>query len=210
MVIDASIVVLENIFRHKELGKNDYDASYIGTKEVWQAVFLSSLTTVLVFIPVLILKVEAGQLFRDISIAICCAITLSLILAVTLIPVISNKFKLLQKSDGKKIRKFQTPNFLKKIALKFLYNFYKYLAWVLQSRKRAFFSVSGIILVTLIGIILLTPKLEYLPEGNKNLVFGVLIPPPGYNLKATSDIAEKIESKIKPYFVTYFIIYLQI
>ena len=201
MVIDASIIVLENIFRHKELGKNDYDASYIGTKEVWQAVFLSSLTTVLVFIPVLILKVEAGQLFRDISIAICCAITLSLILAVTMIPVISYKLKLLQKNDDKKIWKFQTPNFLKKVSLNFLYNFYKYLGWVLQTKKRAFFSVLGIILFTLIGIILLAPKLEYLPEGNKNLVFGVLIPPPGYNLKTTSGIAEKIESQIKPYFV---------
>ena len=46
MVIDAAIVVLENIFRHKEMGKNDYEASLIGTKEVWQAVFLSALTTV--------------------------------------------------------------------------------------------------------------------------------------------------------------------
>ena len=83
MVIDAAIVVLENIFRHKEMGKNDYDASLIGTKEVWQAVFLSALTTVLVFIPLLLVQVEAGQLFRDISVAICVAISLSLVLAIT-------------------------------------------------------------------------------------------------------------------------------
>ena len=93
MVIDAAIVVLENIFRHKEMGKSDYDASLIGTKEVSQAVFLSALTTVLVFIPLLIVQVEAGQLFRDISVAICVAISLSLVLAITLIPVISNKIK---------------------------------------------------------------------------------------------------------------------
>ena len=79
MVIDAAIVVLENIFRHKEMGKSDYDASLIGAKEVWKAVFLSALTTVLVFIPLLIVQVEAGQLFRDISVAICVAISLSLI-----------------------------------------------------------------------------------------------------------------------------------
>ena len=112
--------------------------------------------------------VQDAQLFRDISIAICCAITLSLILAVTMIPVISYKLKLLQKNDDKKIWKFQTPNFLKKVSLNFLYNFYKYLGWVLQTKKRAFFSVLGIILFTLIGIILLAPKLEYLPEGNTN------------------------------------------
>ncbi len=84
------------------MGKSDYDASLIGTKEVWQAVFLSALTTVLVFIPLLVVQVEAGQLFRDISVAICVAISLSLVLAITLIPVISNKLKLLQVDNKKK------------------------------------------------------------------------------------------------------------
>ena len=201
MVIDAAIVVLENIFRHKEMGKNDYDASLIGTKEVWQAVFLSALTTVLVFIPLLLVQVEAGQLFRDISVAICVAISLSLVLAITLIPVISNKLKLLQTDSKKKIWKFNNPRILNTIALNFLYKFYKYLAWVLPSKKRATITITTIILVTIFGIFFLKPKLEYLPEGNKNLVFGVLIPPPGYNLETTSEIAQDIENQIKPYFI---------
>ena len=193
MVIDAAIVVLENIFRHKEMGKSDYDASLIGTKEVSQAVFLSALTTVLVFIPLLIVQVEAGQLFRDISVAICVAISLSLVLAVTLVPVISNRLKLLQTDNKKKIWKFNNPRILNSLALNFLYKFYKYLAWVLPSKKRASITISTIILITIFGIFFLAPKLEYLPEGNKNLVFGVLIPPPGYNLKTTSEIAQNIE-----------------
>ena len=201
MVIDAAIVVLENIFRHKEMGKNDYDASLIGTKEVWKAVFLSALTTVLVFIPLLLVQVEAGQLFRDISVAICVAISLSLVLAITLIPVISNKLKLLQTDSKKKIWKFNNPRILNTIALNFLYKFYKYLAWVLPSKKRATITITTIILVTIFGIFFLKPKLEYLPEGNKNLVFGVLIPPPGYNLETTSEIAQDIENQIKPYFI---------
>ena len=201
MVIDAAIVVLENIFRHKEMGKSDYDASLIGTKEVSQAVFLSALTTVLVFIPLLIVQVEAGQLFRDISVAICVAISLSLVLAVTLVPVISNRLKLLQTDNKKKIWKFNNPRILNSLALNFLYKFYKYLAWVLPSKKRASITISTIILITIFGIFFLAPKLEYLPEGNKNLVFGVLIPPPGYNLKTTSEIAQNIENQIKPYFV---------
>jgi len=201
MVIDSAIVVLENIFRHKEMGKSDYDASLTGTKEVWQAVFLSALTTVLVFIPLLIVQVEAGQLFRDISVAICVAISLSLVLAITLIPVISCKLKLLQTDNKKKIWKFNNPKILNYFALNFLYKFYKYLAWVLPSKKRASITISTIILITIFGIFFLAPKLEYLPEGNKNLVFGVLIPPPGYNLETTSKIAQDIENQIKPYFV---------
>ena len=201
MVIDSAIVVLENIFRHKEMGKSDYDASLTGTKEVWQAVFLSALTTVLVFIPLLIVQVEAGQLFRDISVAICVAISLSLVLAITLIPVISSKLKLLQTDNQKKIWKFNNPKILNYFALNFLYKFYKYLDWVLPSKKRASITISTIILITIFGIFFLAPKLEYLPEGNKNLVFGVLIPPPGYNLETTSKIAQDIENQIKPYFV---------
>ena len=201
MVIDAAIVVLENIFRHKEMGKNDYEASLIGTKEVWQAVFLSALTTVLVFIPLLIVQVEAGQLFRDISVAICVAISLSLVLATTLIPVISSKLQLLQTDNKKKIWKFNNPKILEKLALNFLYRFYKYLAWILPSKKRASVTISTIILISIIGIFFLKPKLEYLPEGNKNLVFGILIPPPGYNLDTTSEIAKNIENQIKPYFI---------
>jgi len=62
-------------------------------------------------------------------------------------------------------------------------------------------TIFSVILVAIFGIFFLAPKLEYLPEGNKNLVFGVLIPPPGYNLKTTSEIAQNIENQIKPYFV---------
>ena len=75
------------------------------------------------------------------------------------------------------------------------------MAWVLPSKKKASITISTIVLITIFGIFFLAPKLEYLPEGNKNLVFGVLIPPPGYNLKTTSEIAQNIENQIKPYFV---------
>ena len=52
---------------------------------------------------------------------------------------------------------------------------------------------------TTIGIsYLLLPKLEYLPEGNRNLIFGVMLPPPGYNLDTLTEIAESVEDKVKP------------
>ena len=41
------------------------------------------------------------------------------------------------------------------------------------------------------------PKIEYLPEGNRNLIFGVMMPPPGYNLQTLTEIAEKVENKVK-------------
>ncbi|MEQ9558869.1 MAG: efflux RND transporter permease subunit, partial [Rhodospirillales bacterium] len=91
MVVDAAIVVLENIFRHRELGRTRAEAAYRGAKQVWVAVLVSALTTVMVFIPVLVMDLEAGQLFRDIAVALSVSVLISLLVAVTLIPALANR-----------------------------------------------------------------------------------------------------------------------
>ena len=70
MVVDASIVSLENIFRHRQRGIDAHNAAYHGARRVWAPILGSALTTVIVFIPVLMLDLPVGQLFRDIGIAI--------------------------------------------------------------------------------------------------------------------------------------------
>ena len=74
MLVDNAIVVLENIDRHRRMGKGAFAAAYDGTSEVWGAVLASTLTTVAVFLPVVFMEQEAGQLFKDIAIAVTCAI----------------------------------------------------------------------------------------------------------------------------------------
>ena len=91
MVVDAAIVVLENIFRLRQQGMSSAEAAYQGTQQVWPAVLVSSLTTVMVFIPILFMDLEAGQLFRDIGVAISVSVILSLFVSVTLIPGLSNR-----------------------------------------------------------------------------------------------------------------------
>jgi HAE1 family hydrophobic/amphiphilic exporter-1 len=88
MVVDNSIVVFENIFRHREMGKGRIRAAYEGTTEVWGAVLASTLTTVAVFLPIVFVEEEAGQLFRDIAIAISSAVALSLLISITGIPTL--------------------------------------------------------------------------------------------------------------------------
>jgi HAE1 family hydrophobic/amphiphilic exporter-1 len=82
MLIDSAIVVLENIGRHCSMGKSAFQASYDGAREVWGAILASTLTTIAVFLPVIFLEEEAGQLFRDIAIAVTCAVALSLFVSV--------------------------------------------------------------------------------------------------------------------------------
>ena len=86
MVVDAAIVVLENIYRYRERGLPAAEAAYKGATQVWSAVMVSALTTVLVFVPILIMELEAGQLFRDIAVAIAVAVLASLAVSVTVIP----------------------------------------------------------------------------------------------------------------------------
>ena len=85
-VLDASIVVLENIYRHRSMGKSSFDAAYDGTSEVWTAILSSVLTNVVVFTPIITLADEAGQIFRDLAIAIVAANILALIVSILIIP----------------------------------------------------------------------------------------------------------------------------
>ncbi|NUQ48735.1 MAG: efflux RND transporter permease subunit, partial [Phycisphaerae bacterium] len=91
MVVDNCIVVLENIYRHRQMGKDVMTSCFDGTNEIWAAVLASTLTTMAVFIPVIFVEQEAGQLFRDISIATAAAVALSLVVAVTVTPVLASR-----------------------------------------------------------------------------------------------------------------------
>ncbi|MEM8551960.1 MAG: efflux RND transporter permease subunit, partial [Pseudomonadota bacterium] len=91
MVVDAAIVVLENIYRLRQKGLSAVEAAYQGARQVWGAILVSALTTVMVFIPILTMELEAGQLFRDIAVAISVSVVLSLVVAITVIPALSAK-----------------------------------------------------------------------------------------------------------------------
>lgn len=192
MIVDAAIVVLENIFRLREEGKSRREAAYLGAKQVWGAILVSALTTVLVFVPILIMQLEAGQLFRDIAVAISVSVLLSLVVAVTVIPALASR--LLRSGDQKTMRIWGLDH----LAYAFRDLVMAYVRITVRSR------VIGITMVSLIagGAAVASytnlPRLEYLPEGNRNLVFGLIIPPPGYNLETTQSIAKRIESVAEP------------
>lgn len=90
MLVDNSIVVLENIARHKEMGKSVLKAAQDGAGEVGTAVIASTLTTVAVFFPLVFVDGIAGQLFRDQALTVTFSLLASLVVAVTLIPMMSS------------------------------------------------------------------------------------------------------------------------
>ncbi len=195
MVVDASIVSSENIYRLRQNGVPALEAAYRGALQVWAPILGGALTTVVVFIPVLLLELPIGQLFRDIGIAISVAVLISVIVSVTLIPSMSSQ--LLKGSD----EKFQTRRSLGPIDWFARGVSNAILRWSSFNASHAKIAIS-LTLTVLVGSMLFvknySPKLDYLPDGNANFVFARILVPPGYNKEETLKIAEKIEAAARP------------
>jgi HAE1 family hydrophobic/amphiphilic exporter-1 len=89
MLDDCAVVVSENIFRHRSLGKSLSEAAYVGTKEVGPAVIAAGLNTIVVFFPVIYVHGVAGQLFKDTALAVSFSLLASLVVALTLLPMLA-------------------------------------------------------------------------------------------------------------------------
>ncbi len=209
MLVDNSIVVLENIYRHRELGKSLFQAAYDGTVEVWGAVLASTLTTIAVFVPIVFMEEQSGQLFRDIAIAISAGVGLSLVVSMTVIPSLSARvLTTVKKSkEGKPTTAWTSseltgsglterqPSGLERIKEALGSLVYGLSGSVLWRSV----TILGFTSLAIVGSWALLPKAEYLPQGNRNLVMGILLPPPGYNTNEFVKIGRPIEATLSPY-----------
>lgn len=199
MVVDNAIVVLENIYRRRQLGEPALRAALNGAGEVWVAIAVSTLTTVVVFIPILTIQEEVGQLFRDIALAICAAVLLSLGAAVIIIPPFAARlFRKGFEAPARRTRRGPATRLVAFFSrLRDLFASALHFALGSWAIRLAVVGVVGS--AALVGIAVLAPPATYLPAGNRNLVFGFLIPPPGYNLDTQIDLGKRIESTLQPY-----------
>ncbi len=217
MVVDNAIVVLENIDRHLAMGKSPKRAAYEGTREVWLALIASTGTHIVVFVPVLAIQDIAGQLFRDIALAICASIFLSLIVAVTVIPAACAHFMKPHptaeplpdaeapastgtpvKAHAAKIvwlkdivpwrQPFAFLNTLLADAIYWCTN-NSILGWVSRVAVVAFIATWSLVLSYT-----MFPDISYLPNGNMNLAFGLMFAPPSYSMNQSDFIAHRVES----------------
>jgi HAE1 family hydrophobic/amphiphilic exporter-1 len=92
MLVDCSIVVLENIYRHREQGSPPKESALEGTSEVWSAILASVLTTVVVFLPVVFIRGMSGTLYQQMAIVVSFSLLCSLVVALTLIPMLASRF----------------------------------------------------------------------------------------------------------------------
>jgi HAE1 family hydrophobic/amphiphilic exporter-1 len=206
MVVDNAIVVLENTYRRIQHGDKPRQAAYRGGKEVWTALLASTLTTAAVFVPVLTIQEEAGQLFRDISLAIAVSVMLSLVVSITVIPSLCARVLRHVPGEagyGSPLRRALQSLFgLAPLCAGLVNALGRFVLWTSTS-WRAWtvrpLVVVGMTVLSLLGSRWLAPPLDYLPPGNRNLVFGGLLIPPGYSIEQQTAIAERIEDSVEPY-----------
>ncbi len=194
MLVDNSIVVLENIDRHRNMGKSAFKASYDGTKEVWGAVLASTMTTIAVFLPIIFIQEEAGQLFKDIAIAITFSILISLFVSISVIPTITNKLFGMGKQD-KHLDK-NNSDIGKHTLVK---NIIRLSNLSLKNVTTRIVTIASLTGITLLIMFILMPNAEYLPQGNRNLIITILIPPPGYSENKMTEIGKYIFDQADPY-----------
>ncbi|MEM8668099.1 MAG: efflux RND transporter permease subunit [Planctomycetota bacterium] len=219
MVVDNAIVVIENIFRHLQNGSDPKTAAYEGTKEVAGAVLASTLTTLIVFAPVLLIEEAAGQLFRDIALAIMAAVGLSLIVSLTVIPSAAGVLLRSMKQRRHDLDELRETGELVAMKRRSTSRLQRWIAkvtkwfrsitnlpailggivrFLIATWTRRIATAAVFVAVTAIGIYTLVPPLDYLPKGNRNLVFSVMVPPPGYSVDQLFKVGQRIEPNIAP------------
>jgi multidrug efflux pump subunit AcrB len=186
MVLDAAIVVLENIFRQREQGHDGDEASLRGVSQVWGALLASTATTVAIFMPVIFLENEAGQLFSDLAVTISAAVVASLLVAVTVLPTAAADLIRGQAIDDhhKHWWRWVTNHVM---------------TWTDTPRRRTTWIVTLISLPVLVAAMLLPPA-DYLPEGKQNFIFGLMFTAPGMGMETTrEELVEEVERRLQPH-----------
>ena len=187
MTIDNTIVVLESIETQRRRGLARFEAALEGVKQVWPAVLASTLTTILVFVPIFFIQQEAGQLYSDIAVAISTSIIVSMVVAITVIPTLGAHIDF----RGKESASTSSPRWVRGCL------------WVVDGMIR---TASRRFLAIVLGIIggigifvWLTPPAEYLPEGEEAKTFASMNAPASYNLATMDAIAQTLQQELEPH-----------
>ena len=186
MVLDAAIVVLENIVRLRENGETAENAAEKGATQVWGALIASTITTVAIFLPIAFLDAVSGQLFADLAITISVAIVASLIIAVTVLPAAARKLLQEVKEDDPHEHWWK--------------NITKGIMHITSTPTKRYAWIFGLMFISFVGTYAMFPKVDYLPKGNQNQFEAFMMPPPGLSYPAARvEMSDEVNRRLMPY-----------
>ena len=193
MVVDNSTVVLENIYRHRSMGKNKYQAAVEGTQEVVSAVTASTLTTVAVYLPFVFVGGMTEQIIIPFALTICFSLAASLLVSVTVVPMMSSKLLVMHEYN-----ETNRPKGIARFQIWFNGKFDKFINWyqgvlvaALNHKKTTLIAVS----IALAASCALVPTLgaELFPSQDAGQVSVSITMPSNTVLEETQKVANEVE-----------------
>ncbi len=190
MVVDNAIVVFEAIFRHREKGEERFQSASIGTAEVGMAITASTLTTIVVFLPLLLIRGFMQILFRELVWAVVGALLASLVIALTLIPTLTSQYLPPPKSGTKRGITAWSERFYQRLEERYT----QLIGWAL-GRRRLVVLVVVILLIISLGVIPFVGR-EFFPSQESQLRAYSVDMPVGTDLLTTDAAVSRIEEYI--------------
>lgn len=182
MLVDNAIVIVENIYRHREEGEKPFMASLIGTREVQIAVFVSTLTTLAAFFPMVFWPGIMGAFMKYLPITVIITLSSSLFVAFIINPTLASL-------SMKKVTPKSTQD------SRFLHFYRKHLAWGMDHPKTVILGFMGFLFGTLVIYVMLSHGIEFMPEVEPNFFQVIVDAPSGTTLKQTDKIVRAIEKE---------------
>ena len=194
MLVDSSIVVLESIYRKREEGEKIKEAAENGASEVAMAITASTLTTLSVFVPVLFVPGIAGVLFNDMVVTIVFSLSVSLLVALTMIPLLTSRFlKFTQKKTSIRLLKYLDLTIER--WLEQLRQFYgRSLKWALNNRVKVI--LTSLILFILSVVSIAMTGGEFMPQSDMGFISIAVDRTPGTSLDAMEGSMHQLNSII--------------
>jgi HAE1 family hydrophobic/amphiphilic exporter-1 len=197
MMVDNSIVVIENIFRHLEEGKKPYEAALVGTSEVGMAITASTLTTIAVFFPMMFATGIAGVFSKGLATAVAFSLLSSLFVALTIIPMLAAWFFKAKKIGRDPAGQENTPGTLMDLGrsrfIKMREFYRRLLTRTLKKRIYVLLGAIGLF-IGAIGLAVLLGA-EFLPDTDRSMIFLKLKMPVGTNLAETNRVIKYVENQ---------------
>lgn len=195
ILVDDAIVVLENIYRHMEMGKNRVRAAYDGTKEIGFTVSAITLVIVVVFLPIALSSGLVSNIISQFCVTVVLATLLSLLSSFTLIPWLSSRFGRLEHLTGKNFFERIILGFEKKLD-SFTHWVGQILEWSLGSRKNKLMSLLAVMVLFVASILLLAGGFigsEFFPKLDRGQFIVQLEMPKDASLEQTNFLTQKAE-----------------
>ncbi|MHB2156461.1 efflux RND transporter permease subunit [Calditrichota bacterium GD2] len=194
MLVDNSIVVLENIYRHREMGQERSAAANNGASEVAMAITASTLTTIGVFLPVLFVPGIAGELFNDMVVTIAFSLFASLMIALTLVPMLSARL-LKTEAEMTRIRLARFKDWVTRLLQRLTQRYMALLRWALRHKTVVIGLTTFLFLISLSLINFIGG--EFLPKSDQGFIALTILREKGTPLDQTRKTVLQLENIIK-------------